>query len=131
MNDLEIKDAVRRRDGYRCRDCGMTQNEHVEKFETSLHVHRLFPGSAYDEDLCVTLCSNCHGKKPKTCQQIVFGESETTGVFEAWLNLYDSEHRALYNVLCEEAAQKGIEPEDLVVTILMKHFEERLTDYVI
>jgi 5-methylcytosine-specific restriction endonuclease McrA len=58
-----VKQNVRRRDGYRCRDCGMTHDEHVERYGKTLEVHRVHPGSTYSEDRCVTLCRRCHAKK--------------------------------------------------------------------
>jgi hypothetical protein len=62
---LTVKAAVRERDGYRCTDCGMTNEEHRVQYGKSLDVHRLVPGSAYTPDGCVTLCRKCHASKPK------------------------------------------------------------------
>jgi hypothetical protein len=66
VTELEIKAAVRERDGYRCRDCGMTAAQHVERFGKTLEVHRVVPGSPYTVDGCVTLCRPCHGPKPRS-----------------------------------------------------------------
>jgi hypothetical protein len=57
---------VRERDGYRCTECGMTSQEHQERYGKNLEVHRLTPGSPYTADGCVTLCVPCHGPKPKS-----------------------------------------------------------------
>jgi hypothetical protein len=59
MTVLDIKAAVRKRDGFRCVDCGITQDE----YGITLEVHRLKPGSAYTADGCVTTCAGCHGKR--------------------------------------------------------------------
>jgi hypothetical protein len=62
----EIKTTVRLRDRFRCRECGMTNDEHVAKYGRTLDVHRLSPGSKYTVDGCVTLCRKCHAKHPKS-----------------------------------------------------------------
>jgi hypothetical protein len=60
MTELEIKAAVRARDGFRCVDCGMTAAEHRDRYRRRLEVHRLIPGSAYSVKGTVTLCHRCH-----------------------------------------------------------------------
>lgn len=59
-----VKAAVRRRDGFCCVQCGMTNDEHIRKYSRQLEVHRKTPGSIYVADDCVTLCKTCHGPKP-------------------------------------------------------------------
>jgi hypothetical protein len=61
----QVKRAVRKRDGYCCTKCGMTNAEHLKRYGSQLEVHRLEPGSAYTVDGCVTLCKGCHGAEPK------------------------------------------------------------------
>lgn len=61
-----VKDQVRKRDEYRCTECGMTHQQHVEKHGTTLHVHRLVPGSIYTLEGCITLCFTCHASKPRS-----------------------------------------------------------------
>lgn len=64
-----IKEAVRERDGYKCTRCGMTNEEHQERYKEScgwkagrsLHVHRKVPVLGYSLSNCVTLCYPCHG----------------------------------------------------------------------
>lgn len=65
MTEQQIKAAVRERDGYKCRECCMSNFEHVLNTGRSLEVHRLVPGSKYTIEGCVTLCRKCHGPKPK------------------------------------------------------------------
>jgi hypothetical protein len=40
-----VKRAVRERDGHRCTECGMTNEEHLPRWGRGLHVHRTVPGS--------------------------------------------------------------------------------------
>ncbi len=62
-----IKASVRARDGFRCTQCGTTNDEHKEKTGRQLDVHRVVPGSAYSAEsgVCVTLCRPCHGPQPR------------------------------------------------------------------
>ncbi len=65
MNEVQVKTAVRERDGNRCTKCGMTVAEHKERYGKTVEVHRVVPGSAYAVDGCVTLCRHCHGPEPR------------------------------------------------------------------
>ena len=60
---LLIKAAVRKRDDYRCKDCGISNNEYMEKTGRLLEVHRIVPGSLYTVEGCETLCQQCHGSR--------------------------------------------------------------------
>lgn len=65
MNVLQIKAAVRERDGLRCVKCGMTNFEHILTTGRQLDVHRVDPGSEYAVEGCITVCRACHGSEPK------------------------------------------------------------------
>jgi hypothetical protein len=67
---VEIKALARHRDGYQCVDCGMTAEDHIERFGRNLDVHRIVPGSAYTLLGVQTLCRTCHEKKPKSARGI-------------------------------------------------------------
>lgn len=64
-----IKALIRARDGYRCRLCGLRDQDHRERYGSGLQVHRKIPGSAYSlsED-CITVCIPCHGPLPRRAQ---------------------------------------------------------------
>lgn len=65
MSVAKLKAAARRRDGFCCVKCGMTNDAHRERYGKQLDVHRVVPGSAYTLDGCVTRCRACHMKEPK------------------------------------------------------------------
>jgi 5-methylcytosine-specific restriction endonuclease McrA len=54
----QIREIAKRRDGYRCRQCGST-----EKIEAH-HIQGLAEGgSAFSLDNIITLCADCHRKE--------------------------------------------------------------------
>jgi len=61
-----VKKIVRDRDGNKCTKCGLTNEQHIEKYGRQLQVHRLAPGSVYTESRCVTLCIPYHGPEPRS-----------------------------------------------------------------
>lgn len=64
MDAMIVKAMVRKRDGYRCTVCGMTNDEHRRQHAgKALHVHRRAQGEPYTVDGCVTVCYACHGKQ--------------------------------------------------------------------
>lgn len=75
MTELEIKATVRQRDGYRCVDCGRTQDECAGRFVRLLDTHRLVPGSPYTPTGTVSLCRRCHKRRhapPKLPAKLAF-----------------------------------------------------------
>lgn len=63
---------VRRRDQYRCQDCGVTQPEHLDEHNEALHVHHIVPAREFDNpegrndrSNLITLCRACHNKWEK------------------------------------------------------------------
>lgn len=70
----EKKEKALQRDNYKCKICGVTQKEHIEKdefFGKNLHVHHIIPAKKFDSykkantiGNLVTLCSKCHSKAP-------------------------------------------------------------------
>lgn len=61
---FEARKAALDRDGWVCQQCGMPNDEHVERFNHSLHVHHLTPvsdgGAKFDLDNLQTICAECH-----------------------------------------------------------------------
>lgn len=60
-----INREVRRRDGFACAACGMSNAAHIERYGRQLDVHRIVPGSIYAIDGCTTRCKVCHGLEDK------------------------------------------------------------------
>jgi hypothetical protein len=114
-----VKKAVRKRDKYRCRDCGMTQEVHKKKFGQVLEVHRLIPGLIYDEATTVTLCVPCHGKKTKRRQDAFWAKDLR------WLgfNMYDERDAALYRAIAVRADSEGIEFGEMILRLLSEQME--------
>lgn len=66
---VKKKREVRKRDGYECQVCGLSQQEHLEKLGARLNVHHIIPARKFDDaearnspDNLVTLCRSCHSK---------------------------------------------------------------------
>ncbi len=62
FNDA-LKDLIRKRDGYTCQNCSMTEEEHIRGIEEILTVHHI----DYNKQNCqkenlITLCRNCNTK---------------------------------------------------------------------
>lgn len=65
MNVARLKNSIRQRDGFRCTQCGMTNDQHREQHNRQLDVHRLVPGSEYKPEGCITVCKACHRSLPR------------------------------------------------------------------
>jgi len=119
-SDLEIKEKVRARDGKKCRDCGMTSEEHLEKYERDLDVHRLVPGVAYGEPWCVTLCRACHGKKPKNAYDSLF----CADLRWFYFNLYNERDARIYQAMIRRYGPHGL--SSFLTDILERSLQEVL-----
>lgn len=124
-SDASIKAAVRARDGYKCRDCGMTNEEHIAKYKRKLNVHRLLPGSTYRVGLCVTLCQDCHKKKPKSLSDAVFYDYSDIRLF--LVNLYDPGEKYIFDGITEIASRSGKEFSDVVNEALRLYIAANIT----
>lgn len=106
MSVLEIKALVRFRDGNRCTECGLTNEEHLERYGRLLEVHRLTPGSPYSVKECVTLCKPCHGPKPK----------RPRGTYPKENTRYVGISLALYQAIQEYADEHSTEDDQKSIT---------------
>jgi hypothetical protein len=113
-SEADVKKAVRLRDKYACRDCGMTAEQHKKKFGAALEVHRLVPGLQYAVSSCVTLCEDCHNKKPRHTKDAFFCKDLR------WIgfNLYDERDSLLYRALMAEAEGTGRDFQEVLLSLL-------------
>lgn len=63
----EQREKALERDGYECRGCGLSNEEHLEKYSRSLSVHHVVPVDEYDDvadahtlENLVSACKSCH-----------------------------------------------------------------------
>lgn len=61
--------AVRERDEHKCQDCGMAQEDHLDKHGEKLHVHHIQKARTFDDpekrndkNNLITLCRGCHSR---------------------------------------------------------------------
>lgn len=62
---FEIREDARKRDGYRCAECGITEEEHYILKRQPLQVHHILPYKQckkHELDNLITLCPSCHSK---------------------------------------------------------------------
>jgi hypothetical protein len=107
MTEADVKDAVRERDGCKCRICGVSNDDHFEHSGRQLDVHRLLPGCEYQPALCVTLCRKCHAAKPRKLEDAIFGDPDETGLFVIFFSLYNDFDRHVIETLRSEGERTG------------------------
>lgn len=73
---MDVRDAVRKRDGYRCVCCKRKSSANDGRAHD---VHRIFPGGNYVLGNCITLCRGCHAYMPKKPEQLIW--STYKGIF--------------------------------------------------
>ena len=57
----ELKEKIRKRDNYTCQHCGMTQEEHLKKYNQVPHVHHIdYNKMNCKEDNLITTCIKCN-----------------------------------------------------------------------
>jgi len=62
FNDA-LKEKVRKRDNYTCKNCSMTEEEHLVVFGTNLHIHHIdYIKEHCKEDNLITLCNGCNSR---------------------------------------------------------------------
>lgn len=75
----ETSANIRRRDCHACKSCGMTQEQHTEKWDQALEVHHKIPFHEFTDHKranrpanLVTLCKVCHMKADRAIKQRQF-----------------------------------------------------------
>ena len=131
INETAVKADVRERDGYKCRQCGMSNEEHLKEFGRILDVHRLIPGSEYVADWCVTLCRPCHNEMPKSAVDVVWGEAEETGLWMIAINLFHSDGRAFYEAMVVGGEHRGLQPIQMAWFLMREYVRSLPADYCI
>lgn len=71
----EVRKKVKKRDNYRCKDCGITDKEHREDdslFGKGLHIHHIIPVKEFQDpkkahtmENLMSLCADCHSRREK------------------------------------------------------------------
>lgn len=126
-SESSVKADVRERDGYKCRDCGMTAEEHQNTYGRALNVHRLIPGIIYQAHSCITLCEECHRTKPRNTGDAFWAKDLRWFGF----NLYDEGDAALFRQLAHHAERGNVSASAYLTRILRQHFETLPPDYQI
>jgi len=125
LNDrevFELKARVRTRDGCRCVECGMTQEQCRLRYGQQLEVHRVLPGWEYDEGICITLCVDCHKKQPTRSLPL---HDRIAGHLGLLKRVVLKAPRDDAKIILEAAAKKGTTPAAFVqkeVLIAAKEF---------
>lgn len=72
-----VSDRARKRDGFKCQHCGMTQEECLAKSGRDLDVHHIVPfhnwpnaKAANKMSNLITLCASCHRIEEAKCEQV-------------------------------------------------------------
>jgi len=63
MNERKAKQNRRKMDSNECQFCGVTNEQHVDEYGESLHVHHIVPQRADGSDTpdnFITVCESCH-----------------------------------------------------------------------
>jgi hypothetical protein len=62
FND-ELKNNIRKRDSYKCRECGIIEDEHIIIYREKLHIHHIdYNKMNCKENNLITLCLKCNVK---------------------------------------------------------------------
>lgn len=75
----KAREAIIARDGSKCQSCGMTQDEHLEKYNRSLTIDHIDGQGRNSEtpnhnpNNLTTLCLPCHGKKDRVRRKTWLG----------------------------------------------------------
>lgn len=118
MSELALKAEVRERDGSKCCDCGMTTEEHFEKYDQKLHVHRNVPGSVYSADGCDTVCKRCHGRRHR----------EINAANRPPIKMAIDTEEKIRLAVKLASTKAGLSPSELINNMLRKQLAKEITD---
>jgi len=79
----ELRERVLEREGYECRFCGKTNEEHIEETDRGLDAHHIIPERDGGEDTMrnlVALCRSCH-RTMESLHGQAMGEMADSGEF--------------------------------------------------
>ncbi len=122
MTATDIKALVRARDGFRCVQCGMTNDRHRERYGRQLDVHRTEPGSPYSADGCVTLCKGCHAGQPKRRR----GEPDRSSGRPVHRLSFDADSEPTRRAVYLAAASRGVSHGELLNDLVRQYLGEYL-----
>ena len=58
-----LKEIIKIRDNNKCQNCGMTREEHYDKYNTDIEVHHIdYDRTNYNKNNLITLCKKCNIK---------------------------------------------------------------------
>jgi len=59
----KLKKQIRNRDNHTCQLCGMTEENHLNKYKQNLCIHHIdYDKKNCDKNNLISLCNSCHGK---------------------------------------------------------------------
>ena len=59
----ELKEQIRKRDDYKCQNCGMTEEEHLTVIGKDLHVHHIdYNKQNCDKTNLIAVCASCNNR---------------------------------------------------------------------
>jgi hypothetical protein len=62
----KLRNRIRKRDNYKCKNCGMEKKAHIKKYRRNLEIHHIdYDSQNCEEKNLITLCKDCNLKANK------------------------------------------------------------------